>query len=431
MGAGHGVTAMAPWPSPARAWYLVGILMLAYVLALVDRQLLSLLVEPIRASLGVTDTQVGLLQGFAFAFFYTLFGLPLGWLADRHSRRLLLAAGVALWSAATCASAFADTFGMLFAARMFVGIGEAVLAPVAVSLIADSFPPARRPFAMGVYVSSGSVGAGLALLLGGAAITLASGSARFEPWQEVFLIVGAPGLLVALLCLTFPEPARRDSSASTVADGSLSSALATLRRLGRVLGPQIAGISVFSLMSYALFAWIPTFMLRTHGVPVTETGFWFGLAFAVCGPTGAIFGGWLARRWVMAGIRAANLRVATIAVSLAWIPYALATAVPNPWLAIALFGLGTGLSGMPSGPSLAAMQEILPAAVRGQIVAVYYFSLNLVGYGLGPLSAAWLSDHLFSEQQGLGPALGILCVLLGPLSAFLFWRARRAAEVMS
>ncbi|MBU6212065.1 MAG: MFS transporter [Gammaproteobacteria bacterium] len=423
---GHGVASEASWPSPGRAWYLVAVLMLAYVFALIDRQLLSLMVEPIRASIAISDTQVGLLQGFAFALFYTVFGLPLGWLADRRSRKLLLAAGVAVWSLATAACGFADTFIDLFIARVFVGIGEAVLAPTAVSLIADAFPPHRRAIAMSTYVSAGSIGAGLALLFGGVAVGLASAVAGFEAWQTVFLMLGLPGLIVAAMCLTVIEPVRREPPPVRAAVRSGEGLWSTLRDNASVLGPQITGISLFSLMSYALLAWIPTFLLRTHGMPVTQSGFWFGLAFAVLGPTGAVFGGWLAKEALERGLRAPNLRVAALGVGLAWIPYVAGTIVANPWIAIALFGLATSLAAIASGPSITALQELAPAAVRGQLVAAYYFSLNLVGYGLGPVGAAWISDRFFPEQAGIGSALLFIAAVLGPISALLFWRAARA-----
>lgn len=203
-------------PSPSRSWYTVGVLGLAYTISYIDRQVISLLIGPIREDLQISDTEISLLYGVAFGVLYALLGLPLGWLADRTNRRNLISVGIAAWSAMTMLCGKANSFGGLFLARVGVGVGEAALSPAAYSLIADLFPRERLGRALGTYSSGVYVGIGLAFLFGGALITLFEGIGdidlgvlgTFKPWQATFFAVGAPGLLVALLVLTLTEPNR-------------------------------------------------------------------------------------------------------------------------------------------------------------------------------------------------------------------------------
>lgn len=209
----------APWPSPLRAWIVVGLLMVAYTSSFIDRQIMSLLVEPIRADLGITDTQFSLLAGLAFSIFYSVMGLPLGWLADRMSRRMIILVGMIAWSIMTALCGLATSFLALFIARVGVGIGEAALSPAAYSLISDYFPPERRARAISAYAMGPYLGSGLALIIGGQVIEAASrmgpftieGLGTFAPWQAVFFAVGLPGVIIALLFLLIREPERRGS----------------------------------------------------------------------------------------------------------------------------------------------------------------------------------------------------------------------------
>ncbi|MBM3290992.1 MAG: MFS transporter, partial [Candidatus Hydrogenedentes bacterium] len=206
-----------PYPSPAYAWYVVGVLMLVYVLSFVDRQILSLIVDPVKKDLGVSDTMMGLLMGFSFALFYSILGVPFGWLADQRSRRSIIAVGVAVWSAMTAACVAAKAFWHLFMLRVGVGVGEAALSPAAYSLITDYFPRNRLATAISVYGMGIYIGSGMAFLLGGVVVrfTATSGDlvwpiiGEVRPWQLVFFVVGLPGLLVAALVYTIREPLRR------------------------------------------------------------------------------------------------------------------------------------------------------------------------------------------------------------------------------
>lgn len=215
------------YPSAGRAWWAVALLCAAAIISYSDRQVMSLVVDPIRRDLGISDVQIGLLIGTAFALIYGIAGVPLGYLADRTSRRNLIAAGMVVWSAATVYCGFARSFREMFCARLLVGLGEAVLSPAAVSLISDLFPPARRGVALGAYFTGVSVGIGSAVMIGGALLHginagWAGGTflAQLPPWRAVLVLIGVPGFLGALLMLTFREPLRHTNEVEPAAQGA-------------------------------------------------------------------------------------------------------------------------------------------------------------------------------------------------------------------
>ena len=218
---------MAPYPSRSRAWTVVAILLATAVLSYTDRQVLSLLVDPIRHDMGISDTQISLLLGSAFAVIYGIAGIPLGYLADRISRRNLIFCGVSIWSLGTIACGFSQNFGEIFASRILVGLGEAALSPAAISLISDYFPPSRRGTAVGFFLSGIAMGSGVAILIGGGVLhaielgTLAATPlAGYAPWRMVLLVIGGPGLLWALVILLIREPVRHGMEGAPAAGGA-------------------------------------------------------------------------------------------------------------------------------------------------------------------------------------------------------------------
>ena len=253
------VPAAAPvhvWPRPLRAWYLVTLLTVAYIFSFVDKYIPALLVEPLKLDLGLSDTQMGLLLGPAFAVLYATLGLPMGWLADRFRRTTLVAMGVTLWSLATIASGLAGSFGRLLLTRVGVGIGDATLAPCALSMISDSFPPARRGRPIALYVAAQSFGAGLAALGGAAALGWANAHSEISlpgfgivaPWQFTFIAVGTPGLIVAVLLLLMREPARETSAQDST---TMSQTLRWLRARWPVYASLTAVVSVMTIVAYS------------------------------------------------------------------------------------------------------------------------------------------------------------------------------------
>ena len=407
------------------AWYVAIVLMICNTLSFIDRQILGLLVTPIKLELGLSDTRIGLLQGLAFGIFYTLLGIPMGRIADRSSRRNLVAVGIFCWSLMTALCAGARSFWMLFLARMGVGVGEATLSPSAFSLLSDYFPKERLGTALSVFSMGIFFGSGLALIVGGLIIG-AVGS-----WRLTFLIVGLPGLLVALLVLTIKEPARKHvlrNATGEVSRLSLAEVFAQLQvRWQSVTGICLA-FAFQALCNYAQQAWLPTFFVRVHGWTPRQAGLTLGVISLVTGLLGAYFGGTLCDRWQRRGIHEAPLRVGVIATASAGVFFSLAMAMPVRTVQLALLGPAFFFLAMPIGSVYASLQLILPNQVRGQIGALQIFTLNIVGLILGPFLPGFFNDYLFKEANMVGWSLALTVGLASLLSAILFratWRPYR------
>lgn len=434
------VRPVADEPSTAYGWYVVAVLLLAYTLSFIDRMILSLLVGPIRADLGISDTQMSLLMGFAFAIFYSALGVPLGWLADHRGRRGLIVAGIAAWSAMTAACGLARGYFGLFAARIGVGVGEATLSPAAYSMLGDYFPREKLGRAMAVYSIGVPLGSGVALVAGALVVDLVTTGApvvlpflgELAPWRVVFLWLGVPGLLVAaLVWLTVREPARRGGAAEPAPD-ELGRFLASRRA---ALGAHFAGMSLVALVMYGAMAWIPQFLHRTYAMPVAQAGLWFGAATAVCGACGLMLGGWMADVLYRRGYKDAHLRVVLIN-AVALVPLFVGmTLAPSAGLALALMVVSMLIGTIHGGVAGAALQMITPNRLRARVVALYFLVANLIGLGLGPTAIALVTDQVFGDDMALRYAIAIVTAVALPLSAIIltlglkpFARAVEAAE---
>ena len=445
-----GDPAEAPWPRPAYGWYVVGVLLLAYTLSFVDRMILSLLVAPIRAALGISDTQVSMLIGLAFALFYTLLGLPLAWIADRHNRRNLIVAGIAVWSVMTAACGFAGSYAALFAARMGVGVGEASLSPAAYSMLSDYFPRDRLARAMAVYSIGVPLGSGIALILGSFVVQAVLAAplvdlpfyGPVEAWRLIFLWVAAPGLIVALLLLTVREPIRRgrrlaasaaDSRAApgSVAPGPVAPGLiAHLGAQRAALAALFGGMSLIGLVMYGVIAWIPTFFARTYGMSVAHAGLWFGVIMAIGGAAGLMAGGALSDRWFGRGVRDAHLRVMRLSILLGGPPLIAAALMPDPALAFVMLAIAFPCLTM-HGVAGVALQLVTPNEYRARMTALYFFVVNLIGLGFGPMLIALLTDHLFGDDAALRYSIATVAAVALPLAALILsWGFRPFANEM-
>jgi len=345
------------------------------MLSFVDRQILSLLVGPIKRDLVISDTRVGLLQGLAFALFYTLAGLPIGHLVDTRNRRNLVMAGVAVWSVFTSGCSVAKSFWPLFLARLGVGVGEATLNPSAFSLISDYFPRERLSTAMSVFYLGALTGSGLAFAVGGMVVDTLTKIGVFNlpvlgvmaSWRLTFLAVGAPGILFALLVSTVREPARQSLLRTTggmVAKLPLREVLAQIRiRWQSVLGIS-AGMAFQAMCLYGFVAWAPTFFQRVHGWTPGQAGRVLGLITMVFGCPGLLTGGALADRWRRKGIYDAPLRVAILSAIGTGVLFALALSTAKLELTLALLGPAVFCNTLPMGTSVAALQLISQPIAR-------------------------------------------------------------------
>lgn len=418
----------ADFPRPAYAWYTVAVLLLAYTLSFIDRMILTLLVAPIRAALDISDTQVSLLIGLAFALFYTLLGLPIAWIADRWNRRKLILIGVALWSAMTAGCGFAGSYATLFLARMGVGVGEAALSPAAYSMLSDTFPRDRLARAMAVYSIGVPLGSGVAMILGSFVVqaVLAAPMVHLplvgpvEAWRTIFLWVAAPGILVCLLLLTLREPLRRGMARADAGprEAAAPGFVAHLRAQRVALGALFAGMSLIGLVMYGVIAWVPTFFARTYGMDVSQAGLWFGLIMATGGAAGLVLGGTLADRMFARGRTDAHLRVMRLSILLGGPPLLAAVLMPNPPLAFILLAVAFPMLTM-HGVGTVALQFITPNEYRARATALYFFVVNLVGLGFGPMLIALLTDHLFMDDGALRYSIALVTGIALPLAAVI------------
>jgi MFS family permease len=416
------------------AWYVIGVLMLAYAFAFLDRQILALMVEPIKRDLGISDFRMSLLLGLAFALFYTVLGVPLARLADRSNRRNLIAAGIFLWSLATAACGLARTYGQLFLARMSVGVGEAALSPAALSIITDYFPREKLGRAISAYTVGMSTGGGIETLAGALLLPriMESGSVALpvlgsvHPWQAIFVAVGLPGILVALLTLTVREPARQGSA--TRAGGiPFPQVLAYLGRNRRTFSGHFLGMSVLTIMGYGVGYWIPSFFIRTYGLTPDEAShylFRYGLISTIVGAVGIVAGGWLADSLFRRGDDG-YVKAVLCGVCLLLPGYALFALMPTPELAlIALVPAVLGGS-IPVAGGAAALMVLAPNQMRAQVSALYYFTLSLLGLGLGPSLVAFCTDFLFRDEASLRYSIALVSAIAGSAAAIVLAMLRR------
>jgi MFS family permease len=409
-------------PDLRYAWYVALVLMLCNTLSFIDRQLLGLLVDPIKQDLGTSDTQMGLLQGLAFGVFYTLLGIPMGRFVDRGNRRALVAAGIFCWSLMTALCATARGFWTLFAARMGVGVGEATLSPSAFSLLSDYFPKERLATALSIFSMGVFFGSGLALIVGGLVIS-AVGS-----WRWTFLIVGLPGLLATLLVFTIKEPARKNLLGGQATKLSLAEVVDQIKLRWQSVAGICLALAFQALCNYSQQAWLPSFFIRVHNWTKQETGLRLGLISLVTGLLGAYLGGRLCDHWQRQGKTEASLRVGVLATASAGVFFSLAMAMPLLRWQLGLLVPAFFFLAMPIGSSYAALQLILPNQLRGQIGALQVFTLNLFGLILGPFLPGFFNDYVFHDPKMVGVSVALTVGLASLLSALLFyvtWRPYR------
>jgi MFS family permease len=425
-----------PWPNPAYGWYVVALLVMGYAFGVVDRIIIGLLVQPIKADLQLTDTEIGIIQGLAFALFYSLFTLPIGILVDRWRRTTVVWSGVAVWSAATIGCGLANSFGTLFGARVLVGAGEATTTPGSSSLIADYFPPHLRPRAYGVYAMGGSLGIGIAYMLGGVAIGFAEDVQRTFPallggyaqWHIVFFLVGFPGLLLALLmALTMKEPARRGTVATT---GKIS--LLPLWRELRTNRVALLAVMIGTIMNVmivnAQLSWFPTLFVRVHQWEPARIAGALSLVGVPFGLFSAVTAGW-ALSWLVKRGREDGPILVMMLQCAVWVVFGTFKALaPSPYLALAGHVMTSLFATWAVTAALTALNQVTPNQLRGQVVAVYTLFTGLVGVAVGSGAVGILNDLVFTSPTGVGPSLASVCFLGGALGIVVLVWGRRGYQ---
>ena len=412
-----------PAISAAKAWSAVLICTVAYMFAYVDRQILSLLIEPVKADLAISDAQFGLLNGLAFALFYAVMGIPIAALSDSRRRSTIIAAGLLVWSLATMACGLARSFTQLFLARICVGAGEACMSPAAYSLIADLFPKDRLGRALAVYSTGSFLGAGLGFVasgwivgaVGAGATVALPGLEHLKAWQLAFMAAGAPGVLLALVVVLFvKEPART----TTIAPPTFAQVLFFMRGCGAIYPCIFIGYSFAAMALFSLMGWSPAYLMRTFHLNAHASGYWLGLAIVVGCTSGVLVSGALVDGLRRRGHLASPFTVGVIGavgvvVCLTGLPW-----VQSFGLAMTLLSGGFFFAAFALPPSTTAMQLTAPATMRARISAMFLFCNSLLGLALGAYLVGLLNDRVFhATGQSLtvvvvGAALAQIVILL-------------------
>ena len=422
------------FPTPVVAWTTLAILFLAYISSFVDRMIISLLVEPIKADFQISDTQISLLLGLSFAIFYCLAALPIGRLVDIWSRKKIVTVGITLWSFMTALCGLAQNYTQLFLARIGVGVGEASLAPAAYSMLADSFPPKKLGLAMGVFTMGTAVGAGLALIIGGAIISFVTGEngenvslfgiSFLSGWQWVFVLVGLPGLFIALLTSLIREPDRIVIEEKKKLYGDISIPISEVKKFFKINAdfyiPHHVAVGCSNLALVGINSWVSVYFMRIHGWTISEAGFNIGIALILGGVLGLIIGGWLSDK-ISVYIAGGKAYFCLVCAVLA-IPFAIFFATEdNAFNALVFFALSYSFMVAPIAPAAAMLQEITPNRMRGMLSAFYLLIVSLIGLALGPLIVAFLNDTYFGGGVGIQKALLISIPAFNLLAATFYF----------
>ena len=428
------------YPKPAYAWYVVVLMMCFYVLSFMDRQIIAVLLDPIKDDLALTDVQISLIGGVSFGLFYSVVGIFIGRLADSMNRPVLIAMGVFIWSLTTALCGLASKFWQLLVLRMGVGLGEAALLPSTLSLLKDYFPPHRIATPTSVFLFGAPIGIGLAFAAGGFMYTVAQDITAAAGWNDVFFIggsaawklvllfLGVVGMIMTLGMMSVREPRTSSAAAQQLqADRSLKAAEAAdmsdvKAYAGRHWLPIMSlyvGMALISLAAYAQGFWDVSYLTRTFGGDRGSVAFMYGMVQMFAGMAGMFLGGYTADRLTARGVEGSSFKLVILGAAIAT-PFAFAYALVDAerlslWLMVgAIFGTNICFACAAS-----AMQRMYPVAMLGLAAGVYFFMSNAVGLMVGPTVVAAITDYGFGDPQKVGYSLSIV----GGVSRFLAFLA--------
>lgn len=437
-----GHAAKQAWPTALTSWYATVILTLAYTLSFIDRQILNLLVEPVKTDLSLSDTRISFLQGAAFVGTYVLMSVPIGRLVDRFKRVYVLIGGMLTWSAATISCGLSGSFAQLLSARMLVGAGESSVTPAAWSLLADYFPRDRLARPVSVFLMGPYLGAGLALIIGAEVIEWAGGMdalnvpffGELAPWQFTFIVVGLPGFLLSALLFTVHEPKRKGRLQEPESGGAPWPVVwRYVIRHWRIYCAFLLGVPFIVVMLYGLQAWVPTFLVRVYEWDIPRAGRSYGPIALLAGSAGVLAGPIVARWFDGKGYTDSPLRVTIIAAALACISVAPVPLQSEPMVALALIGAASFFVTLPLALVASALQTVTPNEMRGLIAGLYVVTVNVIGLAVGPTVVALLTDRLFGDPGAVGKSLSLLSLGVAPIAIALLasgmkpYRARMEA----
>ncbi len=422
---------MSSAPSKHYQSYVIITLMIGYLFAFLDRTMIGLMVAPIQADLDISDTKMSLLMGLAFTILYSIAGVPMGFIADRWNRVRIIKFGAVIWCVMTAACGFSASYWQLFAARVFVGLGEATLMPSANSLISDYFKPHQRAKAISIFNLGIAGGAGLSLILGGQLIAMLTASGGVSlgipiiddlaPWQIIFVFLGLSGLVFVAMMSGVKEPVRT-GRVSTDAQWTVKQTMGFFRQNAKLYGALCMAMTMLSVVTFGALAWIPTFFIRTHGWTPADSGLYYGVASLIASIIGMIFSGWWIDRRRSQGEDDAAWRVFLLGL-IVFIPfYVIAPLFSSPWVTIFFLGIGVFGASLATIASPTILMTASPNEARGTSVALIYLVINLFGSGLGPTAVAVLNDYVFQDKNAIGWSISIaaLAGYIGAIAAAWF-----------
>jgi len=432
MNASESILKLPEYPGSVRAWLVVVVSCFAAMVSYTDRLILGSLVDPLKHALGVSDAEVSLLQGIAFALVYVFAGLYLGRLADRKRRLTILIAGSILWCIGTVLCGLAPSFWTLFLARVVVGIGEAALAPAAISMIADCFPPFRRGTAIGIFMLGYAVGGPASITIGGVVLSAANAGAFqdlpaigfLQPWRAALVLVGLGGLVVPILFMTLQEPLRQHA-APVVPVRAMIRRLATDRIS---LVPAYVAVALLAVGDYGTLTWMPSLLSRRFAMPPAEVGHVFGAITSVAAILGSVLGGLgsdaAGRRHGIQG----RLLLGLGAAALASVGAALISSA-QAHTSLTGLGLWTLCSVIGAVTGVAVVQSLVPNEFRGVSMALLTFCTTLLGLGLGPTFVALITEQVYRNDASVGFAITATALPSGGLAGMFFLYSSRTVAV--
>lgn len=422
------------WPGAVEGWVVTLLLLIAFTFSFVDRQVLNLLVEPIRLDLQVSDTQISFLQGLAFAVTYILMSVPLGRMVDKYNRVGIMIGGVLVWSATTVACGLSKTYTQLLFARFGVGAGEAALTPAAWSVLADYFRPHKLALPISVYLMGPYLGAGLAMIAGAEVLDWSREVQEVSlpivgvvaPWQATFIAVGLPGVLIAGLLATIREPRRKGRQGVMAEVPGWREVLRYMWQRKKVYAALHLGVPFIVVMLYGLQGWTPTILLRVYEWDLADAGRIYGMLALVSGSAGVLSGPVLSRFLLGRGVLDAPLRVAVLGAGMATLSLASLPFQSSGEMALVSIGCASFFVTLPLALITTVMQEVTPNNMRGVVNGMYVVTTNVLGLALGPTLVAASTDYIFRDTMAVAKSLALVAVCVGPIAVYLLNQGRRA-----
>ena len=421
------------WPKPIYAWFFTSILLFAYIISFIDRQMINYLVVPIKEDMGLTDFEISFIQGWGFVLAYIIFSIPFGRIVDKVNRVRVLIGGIIIWSVATAACGFSKNSWQLVLSRSGVGAGEAALTPASWSIISDLFPVEKRSFPMSIYLMGPYIGQGLSLLFGAQILRIYDEpvtlfeSIIVQPWQVIFLIIAIPGVILGLLMFALKDPVRKEVLISEKEEGtdSIKEVFAyVIKNIGAYM-PLLIGSAFIVVLLYGVQSWVPTFLHRIHGWEHTRIGDQYGLVALFAGSLGVVSGPMAEKYLTKLNFNAATIIVCIItAVALTIIGPITFLSLSSDIVLIGIFITSFFIT-LPLALFATSLQNITPNQYRGVVSGLYVFTVNITGYGLGPMVVAFFTDKVFKNEMAIDLSMAAMFLICGPISFFIFYLGRK------